>query len=176
MGSGDAILEATSPLYALIHGLTSGGGKGGGKGAPTPPPSGPAAKPAGFKDGGVVEKSGVAKVHKGETVIPAPKSAWKDATKHLGGRSNKSPKKEIKEIRTRRGASGGFIHEHHHTDPENNPMEEHTSPDQIGMLQHMLTNMPDAGAAGPPAGGDAGAPAPAGPPAVAPGPQVPGTV
>lgn len=127
--------------------------------------SGPAAKPSGFKDGGVVEKTGVAKVHKGEVVIPAKGKgmAWKDATKHLGGKS-KGSKKEVREIRTRKGASGGYIHEHHHTDPDANPMEEHTSPDQAGMVQHMLANMPDAGGGDP----NAAAPPQAGPPQVAP--------
>lgn len=110
--------------------------------------------------------------------------AWKDATKHLGGKSSKAPKKEVHEIRTRKGKSGGYIHEHHHTDPDANPMEEHTSPDQAGMLQHMMTNMGDGGgdpnaAAAGPAGPTAGPTAPpqAGPPGpAAPGPQVPGAL
>ncbi len=33
--------------------------------------------------------------------------------------------KEIKEIRTRKSATGEFIHEHHHTDPEQYPTEIH---------------------------------------------------
>jgi len=188
MGAPDEILEATSPLYALIHGLTNkgGGGKPQASSDTTTTrsgaaPSGPAAKPPGFKDGGVVEKTGVAKVHKGEVVIPAPKGkdmAWKDATKRLEGKS-KSPKgkKEVKEIRTRKGASGGFIHSHHFTDPSQEP-EEHVSPDQASMLQHMAANMggdggsapvdPNAAPAGPPSG------APQAAPAAAPGPQLPG--
>lgn len=164
----DEVLEATSPLYALIHGLTSKGGSKGPQASPDTTtrsggaPSGPAAKPSGFKDGGVVEKTGVAKVHKGEVVIPAKDKgmAWKDATKHLGGKS-KGSKKEIKSIHTRPGKSGGYIHEHHFNNPEENQMEEHTSPDQASMLQHMAANLPDAG------GGDVSA-APAGPPQVAP--------
>lgn len=178
MGASD-ILEATSPLYAIIHGLTSkgGGGKGGPQAGPDSTtrsgaaPTGPAAKPPGFKDGGVVEKTGVAKVHKGEVVIPA-KSNWKDATRHLGGKSPKG-KKEVKEIRTRKGASGGFIHSHHFADPSQEP-EEHVSPDQASMLQHMAANMGGGdGSAAPPQDPNA---APAGPPAAAPGPQVPGTM
>lgn len=66
--------------------------------------------------------------------------AWKDATEKLGGKS-KGPKKEVKEIRTRKGASGGYIHEHHHTSPEHHPMEEHTSANQDAMVQHMMQNM-----------------------------------
>lgn len=39
---------------------------------PAPKPKSPAmAKPASYKKGGVVKKTGMAKVHKGETVIPA---------------------------------------------------------------------------------------------------------
>ena len=39
-----------------------------------PAPQGQMAQPNSFKDGGVVEKSGMAKVHKGEVVIPAGKA------------------------------------------------------------------------------------------------------
>lgn len=100
--------------------------------------------------------------------------AWKDATKHLGGKSPKKGGKEIREIRTRRGKSGGYIHEHHHMDPEANPMEEHTSPDQAAMLQHMMTNMPDQGGDPNAAAAPAAPAAPAGPPAAAPaGPPAP---
>jgi hypothetical protein len=37
--------------------------------ASTPKPSAPAAKPGSFKKGGVVQKTGLAKVHKGERVL-----------------------------------------------------------------------------------------------------------
>lgn len=60
----------------------------------------------------------------------------------LGGHDEKpkSPK-EVREIRTRKSKSGGYIHEHHHTHPEEHPMEEHTSNDQDSMAEHMLTHM-----------------------------------
>jgi hypothetical protein len=96
--------------------------------------------------------------------------AWKDATKSLGGKSApKKGKKEIREIRTRKGKSGGYIHEHHFAGGDE--PEEHTSPDQAGMLQHMMDNM---GGGDPNAGNAAAAPtgpaAPAVAPAAAPGP------
>ena len=50
------------------------------------------------------------------------------------------PKKEIHHISTRK-AGKGYIHEHHHTHPEHHKMEEHTSADQDGMVDHMMQNM-----------------------------------
>lgn len=152
-------------------------------GSQGPPPiqNPPVAKPSGFKHGGKVEKTGLALVHKGETVIPEGKSMakWTDGSTGLKGKG-KAPKKEIHEIRTRKAKSGGFVHEHHHTHPEAHPMEEHVSPDQDAMVQHMMQSMgsggdpnadPNAGAAPPDpnaaAGGPPAAP-PAGPPAAAP--------
>lgn len=63
-----------------------------------------------------------------------------DLSHSLGGGSAAHSKK-IKEIRTRRGHKGGYIHEHHHTHPEEHPMEEHVSPDQDAMVNHMMENM-----------------------------------
>ena len=92
--------------------------------------------------------------------------------------ASKAPKKEIHEVRTRKGKSGGYIHEHHHTNPEHHPMEEHTSPNQDAMVAHMMANMgspnpgeadADAGQSGIPTGAPtpgAAAP-PSGPPAPA---------
>lgn len=103
---------------------------------------------------------------------------WTDGSQGLKGKS-KAPKKEVHEIRTRKGKSGGFLHEHHHTDPAKHPMEEHVSPDQDAMVQHMMQNMgtPNPGedpnaAAAPPDPNAAAAPtgppmAPAGPPSAA---------
>lgn len=94
-----------------------------------------------------------------------------DAASHTLGGKHEKPKKEIKEIRTRKAKSGGFVHEHHHTEPSHHGPEEHVSGDQAAMLQHMAQNM---GEANPAEGQDAGAdPAAGGAPAVAAGP-VPG--
>jgi hypothetical protein len=130
-----------------------------------------------------VPKTGPAILKKGEAVLDTHEAAEHRATKgknmkhgmenvaaELGGKSEK-PKKEIKEIRTRKGKSGGYIHEHHHTAPEHHPMEEHTSPDQDAMVSHLMEHMgqpnpgeaeADAGQGGVPAAGAAqAAPAPA---------------
>jgi hypothetical protein len=92
----------------------------------------------------------------------------------LGGEREK-PKKTVKEIRTRKAKSGGYIHEHHHEHPEHHPMEEHTSPDQDAMAEHMLQNMgsPNPGegqdASADPSAPTAGAEPTAAPPAAAAG-------
>jgi hypothetical protein len=88
-----------------------------------------------------------------------------DSVSHSLGGEHKKAKKEVHEIRTRKAKSGGFIHEHHHTHPEDHPMEEHTTPDQDAMAEHMLQNMgsPNPGEADADAGDSgAAAPAPAG--------------
>lgn len=93
------------------------------------------------------------------------------AYEHLGGGKHEKPKKEIKEVRVRKGKSGGHVIEHHHTHPEHHPMEEHVTKGDDAMAAHMMANMggtpspdQDASAAPPDAAAAAGAPAaPAGP-------------
>lgn len=55
------------------------------------------------------------------------------------------PKKEIKEIRTRKvkktGGGHSFVHEHVHTEPEHYPNEEHVSPDQDSMVDHLMSHL-----------------------------------
>lgn len=96
------------------------------------------------------------------------------AASALGG--GDKPKKEVKEIRTRKSDNGKYIHEHHHTHPEHHKMEEHVSNNQDEMVEHMMTHMgtpnpgeadADAGQSGIP--GDAGAAPAAGAAAAAPG-------
>lgn len=103
--------------------------------------------------------------------------SWTEgATKSkLGGGKGKA-KKSIREIRTRKGASGGFVHEHHYTDPEANPMEEHVSPDQAGMLQHMAANMGSPDAAGAAPDPNAAAPTPGAAPAMPQSAPTPGAM
>lgn len=148
-----------------------------------PAPKATPSKPAGpmpkyHKGTDYVPKTGPAILKKGEAVLNNKEAAEHRAMKHgmegaaseLGGKSEK-PKKELKEIRTRKGKSGGYIHEHHHTAPEHHPMEEHTSADQDGMMAHMMEHMgtpnpgeaeADAGQSGvPAAGAAAGGAAPA---------------
>lgn len=99
--------------------------------------------------------------------------SWSDKATGLG-KKGKGPKKEIHSITTRKGKSGGYIHTHHHTAPEMHPDEEHVSPDQSAMLQHMAANLGDgSGGADPAASAPSPAAASAGPPTGAPSP-VPG--
>lgn len=83
------------------------------------------------------------------------------AESKLTGEKPKKHKKEVHEIRTRKAKSGGYIHEHHHTRPEEHPIEEHTTPDQDAMAAHMIEHMgePNPGEA---SGGDEASAAPAG--------------
>lgn len=119
-----------------------------------------------------VPKTGAYILHEGERVIPKDKNmaGMKDimaaAADHMGGEPQEKPKKEIDHVRTRKGKSGGYIHEHHHTHPEHHPMEQHVSADQDAMVGHMIANMgqpnpgeaqADAGQSGVP--GEAAAPA-----------------
>ncbi len=134
-----------------------------------------------------VPKTGPAILKKGEAVLnnkdaedyrqgkPMKASdAMKGASEALGGKE-KTPKKEISHIVTKKAHSGGYVHEHHHKSPEHHPMETHISPDQDSMAEHMMQHMgePNPGEAeaeaGPAAGGAAMPPA-AGAPAAAPTP------
>jgi hypothetical protein len=120
---------------------------------PQPQPSKPAPQPSKplpkYKNGtDYVPATGPAILHEGEAVLNK-----RDADKHraekwsgsvkgeLGGEDTKPPKKKIREIRTRKGKNGGYIHEHHHEHPEHHPMEEHISADQLGMMQHLMQHM-----------------------------------
>jgi hypothetical protein len=105
----------------------------------------------GYKKGtSYVPKTGKAILHEGEAVIPKeknnPMGLAEAALAHPDRETPKKPAKRIKEIRTRKAKSGGYIHEHHHTSPEH-PMEEHTSADDAGMLSHMEANAPEMGEA-----------------------------
>ncbi len=103
------------------------------------------AKSPSYKHGtDYVPKTGPAILHKGEAVLNKHEAEQHRIYGHtaeaLGGEQEKA-KKVIKEIRTRRGHKGGYIHEHHHTVPEQHPMEEHVSPDQDAMVSHMMEHM-----------------------------------
>lgn len=94
-----------------------------------------------FKKGtDYVPKTGTYKLHEGEAVIPKEKNMMANPIKD-SVMGEKKPKKEIKEIRTRKAKSGGYIHEHHHTAPEHHPMEEHATQSQDGMVDHMMQHM-----------------------------------
>ena len=189
LGGSGGIVARPAPVRQRFGGM---GGLGGSPSLPTS--SGPGFGMATYHKGtDYVPKTGPAVLKKGEAVLNpkdaddyrkakgkgmAKKDVYEAASKGLGGKSSsKAPKKEVKEIRTRKGASGGFIHEHHHANPEHS-MEEHTTPNQDAMVAHMLQHMgtpnpgeaeadagqggvPDAGGApagGPPPGGAAPTP------------------
>lgn len=86
-------------------------------------------------------------------------SGWTEGSSGLG-KTAKKPKKVVHEVRTRKGKTGGFIHEHHHTSPEHHPMEEHVSPDQDAMAEHMMQTLgspnPGEGSAAPPSDDSSG--------------------
>lgn len=102
---------------------------------------------------------------------------WKDAVSdHMGGHDGKAPKKEIHEIRVRKGKSGGHVIEHHHTHPGHHPMEEHVTKTDDDMADHMLQNAgnPNPGEAAADAGTPDAAAAPAPTGSGAPAAAVPG--
>lgn len=68
-------------------------------------------------------------------------SDYSGAAAAMGGSEKPKHPKVLKEIRTRKGHKGGYIHEHHHEHPAEHPMEEHVSPDQDAMVSHMLEHM-----------------------------------
>lgn len=86
-----------------------------------------------------VPKTGPAILEKGEAVIPAKDNPMNPYDKITEGA--KKPKKVLHEIRTRKAKSGGYIHEHHHTEPMHHKMEEHTTPDKDAMAAHMMEHM-----------------------------------
>jgi hypothetical protein len=67
--------------------------------------------------------------------------AMSDVEDLLGKVDKEKPKKEVKEVRVRKGKSGGHIMEHHHTRPEHHPVEEHVTSTNKDMMAHMMENM-----------------------------------
>ena len=130
-----------------------------------------------------VKQTGPAILKKGEAVLNTHDAAkyreakGKNMSKHevmdsatdslAGHKEEKPPKKEIKHIITSKAKSGGYIHKHVHTHPETHPDEDHVSPDQDAMAQHMLSSLgepnpgeqeADAGQSGTPGAGAAPTP------------------
>lgn len=120
---------------------------------PIPAPKTPTPKKPGYKKGtDYVPKTGDAKLHKGEAVLnkdDADKyreakmgsNSVMEELKHSLSSKEEKPKKEIAHIKTKKAKSGGYIHTHVHTHPEHHPDEEHISPDQDSMVQHMMEHM-----------------------------------
>ena len=90
-----------------------------------------------------VPKTGPAILKEGEAVVPAEKNPYSKITE-----GEAKPPKKVHEIRTRRSKNGGYIHEHHHTEPTHHKMEEHTSHSLQEMLDHMKEHMGEEGEPG----------------------------
>lgn len=111
-----------------------------------------------YKDGiDKVPKTGPAILHKGERVLNKEDAVVSRGEKGnkmhesmamvkgaLGGHEAKSEpksKKELKEIRVRKAKNHGHIIEHHHTNPVDHPMEEHTTNGDDELASHMMQHM-----------------------------------
>lgn len=83
---------------------------------------------------------------------------------HLGKDAKSKPKKtHVHEVSVKRGASGGFVHTHHHADEHGNHTHTtgpHVMADQDSMHDDLDTQMGDQPDAGAPPAPAAGAPAP----------------
>ena len=110
------------------------------------PEAGQWSKPLGsMKKGGKVSKTGVYKLHEGEQVLtPEHKDKLKQALSLAEGALSKEaekepepPKKEVKEMRMRRGVNGGFIVNHLHVHAHLHPDEEHVHPDMDSLHSHL---------------------------------------
>ncbi len=107
------------------------------------------AQPMSYADGGEVKKTGVAMVHKGEHVltpehkghIKAALSMAEGALSHEKEAEPDMPKKEVSEMRIRKGASGGHIIKHVHVHMHLHPDEEHVTHDTDGLVDHVMHHM-----------------------------------
>jgi len=90
-----------------------------------------------------VPKTGVAKLHEGEAVLPKHKAEqYRDAKGELG--SDDKPAKEISHIITRKGKKDGknvHVHTHVHTHPMHHPDETHVTSGNDAMADHMMEHM-----------------------------------
>lgn len=108
-------------------------------------------KPLGvMHKGGTIPETGAYVMKKGEHVMTPEKhdmmkNAMSLAATALSNEEDKpaEPKKQVKEMRIRKGASGGNIIEHHHMMPHLHPMEEHTAKDMAELHDHMDKHMMD---------------------------------
>ena len=100
-------------------------------------------------EGGIVPKTGAYLMKKGEHVLTPEKknmmhhamSLASTALSHpdMDEKEPAAPKKTLKEMRIRKGASGGHLITHIHEMPH--PDEEHVSPDTDHLVGHVLQHM-----------------------------------
>jgi hypothetical protein len=100
------------------------------------------ASPKSFKEGGPVEKTGVAVVDKGEHVLtPDQKhhvfNLAETALSHMKEPDPEPPKKEVKEMHMRKGANGGFIVKHLHVHAHLHPDEENVHAELDGVHDNL---------------------------------------
>lgn len=88
-----------------------------------------------------VPKTGNYTLEKGEAVVSKEKNMAASNPYKMVTEGDKSPKKTLKSIHTRKAKDGSYIHEHHHHHPAHK-MEEHTSPDMKGAMAHMEEHGP----------------------------------
>lgn len=88
-----------------------------------------------------VPKDQVAKIHKGEAIIPAKDNPMKELFDKIPGRKEeKPPKKEIKHIITSKTHDGKFLHKHVHHNPAHED-ETHVSNSMADVHSHMEDHM-----------------------------------
>lgn len=128
------------------------------------------AQPSSFKHGGKVKKTGYAKVHKGEVIVPAD-DVMSSKKKKSSKKSKKSSKKSKAPHRMhiRGAANGGYIVEHEFPPSKSGsaeppqPSEEHQIPDLDSLKDHIEEHAANMGGnADEDEGGEGAAPAPAG--------------
>lgn len=107
------------------------------KGTDRVPKTGPAIL---HKDEAVLNKSDAEKLREAKSKSGA-KGVFDNLADELGGGAPKKSKKELSHIVTKKAKSGGYIHEHHFTHPEDHAMEQHVTPDQDAMADHMIEHM-----------------------------------
>jgi hypothetical protein len=123
------------------------GAYGSGKGEKRIPEASEWAKPLSYKDGGEVKKTGLAMVHKGERVLTAQQHGNMNHAFDLAGSvlaqqspEPDMPKKEVREMRIRKGASGGHIINHSHVSMIH-PDEEHVTKTMKELHDHLDQHM-----------------------------------
>lgn len=111
------------------------------------------ASPPSFARGGKVKRSGLAMVHKGETVTPKGAMNKDRVGSAMGGSKSKSKGskgkkggKHVHEMHIRHAANGGYIARHdfkQQPGAQQQPQEpeEHALPDMNSLSQHVQDNM-----------------------------------
>lgn len=97
------------------------------------------AKPSSFKKGGKVEKTGYAKVHKGEVIVPADEVMSSEKKHKKSSKKSKSKKggKKPHRLHVRGAANGGYIVEHEFKNKPEEPNPQENEEHQIASLDDL---------------------------------------